>query len=362
MKVEITYEKSFENLINDLKNKYPEELFDMDGIGKQLDLSVFSKDFFSNKTTVADVSVDANANVDDMSVIAYEKELPKPFFRLNSYYLLWKYAKKLYGIDFANKIVEDQLTGNIYINDFHGFGTMPYCFNFSTYDIMLEGLPFVTKIKSNPPKHLSSFMGQIAQFVTYASNSVLGAVGLADLLIIMSYYVEKILNSKDYSSDEAKWKVVKQELQSFIYTVNQPFRGGLQSPFTNVSVYDKYFLEKLCDEYVFPDGSHPQIEIVQKLQVMFLDLMNEELRRTPVTFPVTTACFSIDDKTKEIKDKEFLRLIADKNKEFGFINIYIGKTSTLSSCCRLRSDTDLSEYFNSFGSGSSKIGLNDWLN
>ena len=48
-------------------------------------------------------------------------------------------------------------------------------------------------------------------------------------------------------------------------------------------------------------------------------------------------------------------MISEKNTEYAFINIYIGKSSTLSSCCRLRSETD-NEYFNSFGSGSSKIG------
>ncbi|HHX67609.1 MAG TPA: hypothetical protein GX708_06075 [Gallicola sp.] len=739
MYVKITYDPDFEDLYMHLKSKYPKKLLDLEGIGKQTDMSQFSKEFFSAKTA-ADVSVDSNANVDDMSVIAYEKELPKSFFRLNSHYLLWKYTKQLYGLEFANKVVEMQLTGDVYINDFHGYGISPYsyhkdtslilkingeviyttmeqlfenfndqveklpdreqinlqnlwldknlnfggiakynkfnhqkkvflkekytvevldednkwtkvkyiirhkphnqllkintknglctivtedhpvilanntikkakdlekndclkqyinvfelpeeiyveedfayligfwlgdgystskrlaivqkdikthpivelvnkyisytescskrvvnfggkqfynyfvnelqmgkgaerkrlpnnilswnkksiealicglidsdgtinpngridirvgsfsltqqvcevlkligvndirtsfvdkqdqqnkkiktklemyrvsfrltdeiqlklsskvnenrsicnkqmskdgrwesnqihyikkyenetdwvydittetgqfycqgliqhnCFNFSTYDVMNMGLPFVSKIKSSPPKHLSSFMGQMGQFITYASNSVLGAVGLADIFIIMSYYVKKILESNMYTSEEVKWKIIKQELQSFIYTVNQPFRGGLQSAFTNCSVMDKYFLENLCPQYEFPDGSYPDIELVQKLQVLYLDLINEELRRTPVTFPVTTACFSVDHETRGIRDKEFLRLIAEKNREFGFINIYTGETSTLSSCCRLRSSTDLPEYFNSFGAGSSKIG------
>ena len=35
--------------------------------------------------------------------------------------------------------------------------------------------------------------------------------------------------------------------------------------------------------------------------------------------------------------------------------MFFGKTSTISSCCRLRSDKN-NEYFNSFGAGSSKIG------
>ena len=80
--------------------------------------------------------------------------------------------------------------------------------------------------------------------------------------------------------------------------------------------------------------------------------MNREMERTPITFPVTTACFSINDE-HEIQDEEFVDFISEKNLKFAFINIYIGKSSTLSSCCRLRSEQN-NEYFNSFGSGSSK--------
>ncbi len=126
------------------------------------------------------------------------------------------------------------------------------------------------------------------------------------------------------------------------------------SPFTNVSIYDKYFLESLKEDYIFPDGSTPDMEIVNELQKLFLEIMNEELARTPITFPVTTACFSIDKKNN-IKDKSFVKLVAKYNKKYGFINIFCGESSVLSSCCRLRSDTK-SEYFNSFGAGSTKIG------
>lgn len=126
------------------------------------------------------------------------------------------------------------------------------------------------------------------------------------------------------------------------------------SPFTNVSIFDDVFLNKLVPEYIFENGKSPKISTIKKIQEIFMDTMNEELRRTPVTFPITTACFAIDE-NNNIIDKDFLNLIAEKNIEFGFINLYCGKTSTLSSCCRLRSETD-NEYFNSFGSGSTQIG------
>lgn len=443
MNINFSYDQEFDDIMMYLKSKYANELFDYDGIGKQIDLYLFSKKFFSTKTVTADASMDANANVDSLDVIAYSVELKKPFERLNSYYMLWKELKRLYGLLVANRIMELQLTGTIYINDFHGIGAgMPYCFNYSTYDIMLQGLPMVKKIKSEPPKHLLAFKSQLEQFVTLASNSTLGATGLADMLIILSFYVEKIMKTgsdahfdligaelamtfsiiqretywvkmsrmieelgkkltkeqqnkleingltsetfwnsltveqQDWIDKRRKviiedlvitfddnqvflykkniYRYVKENLASFIYTINQPMRGN-QSPFTNISIYDKFFLESLCGDYTHPEtGEHPKIELVQKVQEIFLDVMNSELERTPITFPITTACFSIDEENN-IKDQDFKKFIARKNIQFGFINIYCGKTSTLSSCCRLRSDIE-NEYFNSFGSGSSKIG------
>lgn len=206
------------------------------------------------------------------------------------------------------------------------------CYNFSTLDIMYQGLPFITKIKSETPKHFSSFIGQLIHFTVYASNSILGAVGLSDIFIVSSYYINKLLTENPEIPDEYKWKQIKQEIQSFIYSCNQPFRGGLQSGFYNISVYDDIFLDKLCNEYVFIDGSKPDKVLVKRIQELYLDLMNETLRRTPITFPVTTACFAVND-DKILQDENFLSMIALKNTEFGFINIYSGKTSTLSSCC-----------------------------
>jgi anaerobic ribonucleoside-triphosphate reductase len=351
--IRTTYDNDFEDLYMYLKSKYGQKLFDLEGIGKQTDMTTFSKDFFGSKTTTADISVDSNSNVDDMSVIAYNVELPKPFFRLNSLYLTWKYMKSLYGLEIANKAIEMQVSGDIYINDFSGIN-QPYCYNFSSYDVMINGLPFVKKVQSNPPKHLSSFMGQLIHFSVYASNSVLGAVGLADILIVASYYVDKMFKENTNISECYLWKQVKQELQSFIFSCNQPFRGGVQSGFYNISIFDDDFLDKMCEEYIFPDGSKPNKKTIRILQEMYLDLINETLEYTPITFPITTACFSVDE-NKNIKDKDFLKFIANKNLKYGFINLYFGETSTLSSCCRLRSSTK-NEYFNQFGAGGTKIG------
>ena len=151
---------------------------------------------------------------------------------------------------------------------------------------------------------------------------------------------------------------MKESLTSLIYTLNWEFRGN-QSPFTNVSVYDRLFLEQLVPAYLI-GGTAPDIETVEKVQDLFLDAYNETLARTPITFPVVTACFSAgqgsDGGGRTIQDKAFLKKIARHNLKYGFINIYCGESSTLSSCCRLRSSISDLGYSNTFGAGSTKIG------
>lgn len=356
MYIKLSYDQEFDDLYMHLRSKYPKELFDLDGIGKQLDMHQFAKSFYGMSNTAADVSIDANANVAAKDVITYNFEMPKPFHKLNSYYLLWKKLRDLHDLETANAIIEMQLVGDIYINDFWDIGR-PYCFNFSTYDIALEGLPMGDRVKPVRPKSLYSFVRQVEQFTVYAANSTLGATGLADLLIVMAWFVDKIKKDQAerhyaFLDQEEAWAYVKEVLSSFIYTLNWQFRGN-QSPFTNVSLYDHKFLEELVPHYQI-DGEAPNIETVWQLQKLFMEIMNEELRRAPLTFPVTTACFAVDADGK-IQDEEFLELVSKQNLEFGFMNIYCGKSITLSSCCRLRSDSS-GEYFNAFGAGSTKIG------
>ena len=361
-----SYKKDFKDLMLGLEKKYGADLIEENGIGSQLDISQSSKKFFKAFTT-ADVSVDANANVTDKSVISHKIETAKPFHLINSYYRLWKEIKKIETKEKADWIVESQIKGRMYINDFVGFSSaMAYCFNYSTYDTATMGIPSVFDGRggSEPPKNLMSFLGQIELFSLIAGNSTLGATGLADLLIVIAIYMDKMLQNKEDAhvpmvDDKACWQYMESMLTGFIYRLNQPYRGS-QSLFSNVSVYDSNFIDGMLegDAYsiIIDDVKYSaKKEIVQKVQEIYLDIMNREMARKPITFPVTTACFSIDE-NNEIQDDDFLKFISEKNLKFGFINIYAGKSSTLSSCCRLRSERDNGEYFNSFGSGSTKIG------
>jgi len=341
-----------------LREKYGEEIFNLEGIGEQLNLEKFSDNYF-NAYTTADTSVDENANVSSKTVVGYTFELPKPYFKLYSMYKLWKEVKEEYGEDKANEIIEQHVSGDMYLHDLYTVSQhKPYCFNFSTFDVIEKGLPMIKKIKSVPPKHLFAFKSQIEQFSIIAANSIAGATGLGDFLLACSFYIGNLLENLEdshfkFASEEDAWKYVEETFTSFIYTMNQPTRAS-QSIFSNVSVYDRVNLESLKDDYTYPDGSTLDIELVSKVQKLFLKCMNNALKRTPLTFPVITACVSVD-KDGTIADKDFIDMIAEENEAYGFINIFNGSSSTVSGCCRLRSDTT-HEFFNSFGAGRSKIG------
>lgn len=358
MDIEFSYDKEFCDLISLLKEKYGEKLFELDGIGKkQLDVNAFSRQFYNNRTTTADVSIDANSNISQMDIITYSTEMPKPFFKLNSYYIMWKKIRQLYNTEEANKILTMQIKGDIYIHDAWNF-QMAYCWNMSAMNVALMGLKMLEKINCVPPKSLYSFKSQMEQCIVIIANSTLGATGISDMWIVFSYYVDKILRTgKDchfeFKNEEDIWIYVSETIRSFLYTINQCFRSN-QSPFTNVSVFDDIFLDNLLPDYKFPDEDLGQVtpkkETVKKVQKLFLEAMNSELKRGALTFPVTTGCLSLD-KDNNVNDEDFLQLLAEQNKDFGFINFFCGESNVVSSCCRLKSDGKNS-YINNFGAGS----------
>ena len=362
MRINHSFDPKFDELMYNLRNKYGDEMFEATGIGEsQLDINEFSKAFFNEAEVTADVSVDANANVSQKTGITYDNEFPKPLAKLNSLFMLWKQLSKNVGDELAGRIIEAHISGDFYINDDSSV-QKPYCMNFSAYDIALEGLSNIIKgLHIRPPKSLETFLEQMKQFLVVAANSILGASGTSDIFIVSSLYVQKIMktgydghirvtNPENINIEEIK-TYVKEAICHFVYYLNWPYRSG-QTIFSNVSVFDDVFLSNLCPDYRLFDVEADK-EVVKMVQEIFIDVMNEELERTPLTFPVTTACFCVED--GKILDEEFVDFIAEKNTKYGFINIYSGKSSTLSSCCRLRSETD-NPYMNTFGAGSTKIG------
>ena len=363
-----SYQPEFKAIMDSLLDKYGIEIFNLSGIGKQLDMNWAIKKM-ADANSVANGSIDANANAGYTTAITIMHEIAKPAALLQSYYRLWKWLKKNRSVETANKFVESQLTGAFYVNDMHYISyPMSYCYNHSCLAIAMMGLVGIdSKNDTQPPKYLRSYFDIIEAYLLIAGNATAGATGISNLLVVASVFLRKMIDNGyvdshvHLNSEEDCWQYFKEELTSFIYKLNQPCRGN-QSLFSNVSIYDKPFLDTIIPETsLVIDGEiyTTDFETVKRVQEIYIDVMNEEAKRVVHTFPVTTACISskFNEHTgkNEIQDLEFLEYICKQNEKTGFINIYSGDTATLSSCCRLRSDKN-NVFFNSFGGASDSIG------
>ena len=364
-----SYQEEFRAVMCEMLDKFGEEIFNLSGIGEQLDINQAMKKM-ANASSVANGSTDSNANAGGTTAVTIASEFAKPHALIQSYYRLWKWLKKNRGLDIANEFVEAQLSGKIYVNDMHYISyPAPYCYNHSCLTIAQKGLIGLdTKNDTKPPKYLRSYFDIMEAYLLVAGNSTAGATGIANLIVVSTIFLKKMIDSGfvdshvHLNSEEDCWQYYKEELTSFIYRLNQACRGGSQSLFTNVSIFDKHFLENIIpNTFVMIDDNvyMTDFETVKRAQEVYIDIMLEEAKRVVHTFPVTTACFStkLNEETGkyDIQDKEFLDFICEKNEATGFINLYGGDTSILSSCCRLRSDTS-NQFFNSFGGASDQIG------
>lgn len=341
-----SYQKEFKDFMLFMLEKYGVDIFNLNGIGEQLDMNKAIKKM-ADASNAANGSIDSNANVGSTTSITIMHEIAKPHVLMQSYYRLWKWLKKNRGLDVANEFVESQISGRFYVNDMHYISyPMPYCYNHSCLYIATQGLVGInSKNNIQPPKYLRSFFDIVEAYLLIAGNATAGATGISNLLVVASIFLKKMIiqgyqdSHVQLNSEEDCWQHFKEELNSFIYKLNQDCRGN-QSLFTNVSVYDDNFLKTIIPETVlFIDGEMygTDLETVKRVQEIYLDLMNEESERVVHTFPVTTACFAskYNEETgkNEILDKDFLDFICKKNEKNGFINMYSGDTATLSSCC-----------------------------
>jgi ribonucleoside-triphosphate reductase len=365
MFIKFSYSDGFEELLLNLKDKYSKEFFQINGISDDyLDITKYSKNYFKKKHT-ADSTMDQNANVQSNHVATYHTERFKGHSKLNSLFLLWEMLKKLYGTIEANRLVELEFNKALNMQDSYN-SYLPYCYNFSTYDLIQYGLPFIDTPKSAPPKHAGALLQQTIQMCMFAANQLLGATSIGDVLIVYSHLLQKDSLNKDYYTPNYKEnpelfeKYLKQEFQQFIFTLNQPVRQS-QSIFTNITLFDSIYLKEVKKLYYF-DDSEIDIDFVMFIQKRFLEYFIEFNKEQIFTFPVLTAQFKIDD-NNEVEDREFFDFICEKNIHFANINIFASHYLTsLSSCCRLINNIEdilqavKEENINLIGGSSLKVG------
>lgn len=319
-------------------NKY-NSLMELDGISNNdSDFLKYYNDFV-NAGRLTEVSIDDNANVSDMSIISFYNEAPKALFKRAA----MEHIKEHAGVEAYKAVLE----GYLYPHDTTKWFSC-YCWAFDLDKLVEDGIDFIPDLKIDAPKHATSFIDLVIQATAFISNNIAGAVSYPNLLV----HLDKFL-SKDFGSDYTKYREqgckekndIEQMFQKLVYSFNYPFRSQ-QSSFTNLSIFDKYFAKDLF-------GNRLDYERFNKLQEWFCDYfiqMNETIQ--PFTFPVLTA--TMYEKDGEIQDKDFLTQISKQNIRRGTFNIYAGELGVLSSCCRLRNDSNI--FTSALGTPSISIG------
>ena len=102
MNFNIPLSKNFATQFNKMVEKYGEEMTYLNGFGdKQLGLTTFIDNFVDTET-VADASIDGNANVGHKDIVSLQSEMSKPQSKLLAFNKIYYELNKKYGFQVAN--------------------------------------------------------------------------------------------------------------------------------------------------------------------------------------------------------------------------------------------------------------------
>ena len=356
MDITLKLTKDFERCLEDLKKKYGEEFEYINGIHpSQLDFSEFLDKFVDNDT-MADATIDPNANARHKDIRSFMTEKGKSEDKLFALNKIFLEIKKKWGLRTAKQWLEQEFSKGFYLNDSATASYFPYCWANDFTRLATEGLFFIEGYNNQPPKHLTTYFDDAIEFVSFLSNRQSGAVGMPNVIIWAYYFWKNDVANGYYLKDPDTY--LRQNFQKFIYRLNQPFLRIDQCAFTNVSIFDRPYLESLFGGVEFPDGSFAidEIEELIKCQQIFMEVVSEIRDEQMFTFPVLT--YSLLYQNNHFVDEPFARWCSAHNMKWSDSNFFVSdNVGVLSNCCRLLSDTKkLDAFINSIGGTALSVG------
>lgn len=355
MNIPIKMNKDFENAFTAIEKKYGEDFEMLNGFHEsQLNFSDFIDGFVDKK--VADVTIDSNANASNKDIRSMMSEKGKSHDKLFAFNKIFYEMKKKHGLRTAKEWLETEYNGGFYLHDAPSATFMPYCYAYDLTRLATEGLFFLKNYNNKAPKHLTTFVDDVIEYISYMSNRSSGAVGIPNILIWTYYFWKKdcesgyVIKNDDY--------YIRQTFQKLIYRLNQPFMRIDQTAFVNVSIFDRNYINALFGGVEYPDGSFviDNVEEIIEHQKVFMEVVSEIRNENLFTFPVLT--YSLLYENEKFVDEEFARWCSDHNTTWNDSNFFVSdNVGTLSNCCRLLSDTSkLDAFINSIGGTALSVG------
>ena len=304
----------------------------------------------SSENAATSSETDGNANVVSKNVATLESEDRKRENREIQRYRMKRQLKQMFP-EIASQYARDLENHIIYTHDEASTSVLKqYCMAATTYPLMLEGVVNIDGVTPSEPDDLQSFSGQVTNLVFLLSSQCKGAVALGDYFIALNYYIiaeygDNWYNKLDCPSTSEHAQIqrtirdsIYKAFKQFVWGINQPAGNrSYQSPFTNVSYYDKTYFTSLFDEFYYPDGSKPSWESIDALQRLFMNWFNQLRLKQVLTFPVET--FAMVHDGTDIIDKDYKDLCAEMYaKGHSFFTYISDSADSLASCCRLRNE------------------------
>jgi anaerobic ribonucleoside-triphosphate reductase len=226
--------------------------------------------------------------------------------------------------------------GDIHVHDLDMLSG--YCAGWSLRTLLAEGLNGVPgKVEAGPPKHMSSAVGQIVNFLGTLQNEWAGAQAFSSFDTYMAPFVRK---------DGLSYEQVLQYIQELIYNLNVPSRWGTQTPFTNLTF-----------DWVCPEDLREQVPVVGGQEMPFtygelqaeMDLINRayievmtrgDAKGRVFTFPIPTYNVTPDFPWESENAERLFTMTAKYGLPYfqNFLNSELTPNMVRSMCCRLQLD------------------------
>jgi ribonucleoside-triphosphate reductase (formate) len=234
------------------------------------------------------------------------------------------------------EIGEAHREGDIHVHDLDMLAG--YCAGWSLRTLLNEGFNGIPgKIEAGPPKHLSSAVGQMVNFLGTLQNEWAGAQAFSSFDTYLAPFVRK---------DNLPFEQVKQCIQEFIYNLNVPSRWGSQTPFTNVTF-----------DWVCPEDLREQVPVIGGEEMSFtygdlqseMDMINRayievmtagDARGRVFTFPIPTYNITPDFPWESENADRLFHMTARYGLPYfqNFLNSELKPNMIRSMCCRLQLD------------------------
>lgn len=226
--------------------------------------------------------------------------------------------------------------GSLHIHDLDMLAG--YCAGWSLRTLLHEGLNGVPgKVEAGPPKHMSSAVGQIVNFLGTLQNEWAGAQAFSSFDTYMAPFIR---------NDGMRYEEVRQCIQELIYNLNVPSRWGTQTPFTNLTF-----------DWTCPDDLREQIPVIAGEEMPFsygelqeeMDMINRayievmttgDAKGRVFTFPIPTYNMTPDFPWESENAERLFAMTARYGLPYfqNFINSEMKPNHIRSMCCRLQLD------------------------